>query len=40
VVVPDEPKTTGLTDKQNEPEESANSSGKAKVISLKDIAKK
>ena len=40
VVVPDEPKTTGLTDKQNEPEESANSAGKAKVISLKDIAKK
>ena len=36
VVVPDEPKTARSTDKQDEPEESAN----AKVISLKDIAKK
>ena len=40
VVVPDEPKTAGSTDEQNEPEESANATGKAKVISLKDITKK
>ena len=40
VVAPDEPKTTGLTDKRNETEKSANSAGKAKVISLKDITKK
>ena len=40
VLVPDEPETVGPTGNQNEPEEPANATGKAKVISLKDITKK
>ena len=40
VLVPDELKTAGSTDEQNETEKSANAAGKAKVISLKDITKK
>jgi hypothetical protein len=40
VVVPDEPKSTELTGKQDETDESAEAADKAKVISLKDIKKK
>jgi len=40
VVVPDEPKSPELIGKQDETNESAEASGKAKVISLKDIKKK
>ena len=40
VVVPVEPKSTQLIGKHNDTDTSANSTGKAKVISLKDMLKK
>ena len=40
VVVPNEPKSTELISKHNDTDASANTTGKAKVISLKDMLKK
>jgi hypothetical protein len=40
VVVPEEPKTAGLTETPNKPKASTNAAGQAKVISLKDVTKK